>query len=100
MICDRCGENRPLDLCGPCYGELAAKVADLEAIVSQIRAVAETGILPDGDHVITPTKMWMEELLGRKHHRRLEAEVERLRVENGRLTVALVAALEAAKTAD
>ncbi len=41
----------------------ANEIERLQAIVAQITTVAESGILPDGDHVDTSTGMWLEELV-------------------------------------
>ena len=35
----------------------------MENIFDKIKNVAETGILPDGDHINQPTQMWLEELI-------------------------------------
>lgn len=32
-------------------------------IISEIKKVVETSILPDGDHVNQPTQMWLERLI-------------------------------------
>lgn len=34
-------------------------------IKEEIKEVAKTGILPDGDHINTPTQMWLEDLSSR-----------------------------------
>ena len=40
--------------------------AGQKVILNRLREVAETGILPDGDHVNLPTKMWLETLVEAK----------------------------------
>jgi len=42
---------------------LEAFEAGQESILDQIKEVAETGILPDGDHVNMSTAMWLESLM-------------------------------------
>ena len=34
-------------------------------IIKEINVVAESGILPDGDGILTPTMLWLEDLVGR-----------------------------------
>jgi len=40
--------------------------AGQKAIFEQLREVARSGILPDGDHINLPTKMWLENLVEEK----------------------------------
>jgi len=32
-------------------------------IIDEIKKVAESGILPDGDHINIPTQLWLEDLI-------------------------------------
>lgn len=33
------------------------------SLLDKIKEVAKTGILPDGDHIIIPTQLWLEDLI-------------------------------------
>jgi len=43
---------------------LESRCEKQEKFIAELRKVAETGILPDGDHVNIPTIMWLEEICG------------------------------------
>ena len=44
--------------------DAAKRIEDLEAIVAQVREVARSGMLPDGDGINVPTGIWLDELFG------------------------------------
>ena len=38
-------------------------VVELDMMEQKLKEVAETGMLPDGDSVNVPTKLWLEDLI-------------------------------------
>ncbi len=61
-----CDPNDLEHCCGDCLYEIAkaqrAKIERLQLIMDKLQQTANTGILPDGDHVNLPTKMWLADL--------------------------------------
>lgn len=63
FVCNECNMQTPA--CAT-KEEAAAIWEKAFGVLEKLKEVAETGVLPDGDHVNLSTKMWLEGLMEAK----------------------------------